>query len=137
MDVLDARTVRFNFANTGNRELPLIIGDLPILPKHYWEDRDFSKTTLEPPLGSGPYRLKGFDAGRYYALERVDDYWGQDLPVNVGINNFQTRRIDFFRDRIPIRLALKAGELDYYAENTAKSWATAVSYTHLTLPTIA
>ena len=120
--------VRFQFKNTGNRELPLIIGELPILPKHYWQghdqERDITKTTLSPPLGSGPYKIKRFDAGRYYELERVVDYWGKDLPVNRGINNFDLLRFDFFRDRIPIRLALKAGEIDFYAENTAKSWAT-------------
>jgi microcin C transport system substrate-binding protein len=116
--------VRFEFKDTGNRELPLIVGDLPILPKHYWEENDITKTTLTPPLGSGPYRVKQFDAGRYYTQERVDDYWGVELPVNRGINNFKTMRVDFFRDRIPIRLSLKAGEIDFYAENTAKSWAT-------------
>lgn len=118
--------VQFRFKNAGNRELPLIVGDLPILPSHYWQqpENDITKTTLTPPLGSGPYRVNNFDAGRYYELEHVEDYWGKDLAVNQGINNFQTMRVDFFRDRIPIRLALKAGEIDYYQENTAKSWAT-------------
>lgn len=126
VEALEDRVVQFRFKNTGNRELPLIIGDLPILPKHYWqqEGRDITKTTLEPPLGSGPYRIENFDAGRYYTMERVESYWGRNLAVNKGINNFETMRIDFFRDRIPIRLALKAGEIDYYYENTAKSWAT-------------
>ncbi len=124
VEVLSPRAVRFNFTKAGNRELPIIIGDLPILPKHYWQDRDFSKTTLEPPLGSGAYRIKDFDAGRYYTLELVEDYWGRALAVNQGVNNFKTMRVDFFRDSIPIRLALKAGELDFHAENTAKSWAT-------------
>ena len=126
VEVIGDRSVRFNFNNAGNRELPLIVGDLPILPKHYWEleENDITKTTLTPPLGSGPYRIDRFDAGRYYTLKLVEDYWGKDLPVNKGINNFETMRFDFFRDRIPIRLALKAGEIDYYAENTAKSWAT-------------
>jgi microcin C transport system substrate-binding protein len=124
VEVVGERAVRFQFKYTGNRELPLIVGDLPILPRHYWQDNDFTKTTLTPPLGSGPYRIKRFDAGRFYELERVTDYWGKDLPVNRGINNFDLLRFDFYRDRIPIRLALKAGEIDYYAENTAKSWAT-------------
>ena len=120
------RAVRFRFKNAGNRELPLIVGDMPILPRHYWEqeDRDFTKTTLDPPLGSGPYRIRDFDAGRYYVLERVENYWGRDLGVHRGLDNFDIMRVDFFRDRIPIRLALKAGEIDYYYENTAKSWAT-------------
>ena len=124
--VTGERSVQFRFNNVGNRELPLIVGDLPILPKHYWEQEgnDITKSTLDPPLGSGPYRIVKFDAGRYYALERVENYWGRNLAVNKGINNFDTMRVDFFRDRIPIRLALKAGEIDYYFENTAKSWAT-------------
>jgi microcin C transport system substrate-binding protein len=126
VEALEDRVVQFRFKNTGNRELPLIIGDLPILPKHYWEQegRDITKTTLDPPLGSGPYRIEDFDAGRYYTMKRVENYWGRNLAVNKGINNFETMRVDFFRDRIPIRLSLKAGEIDYYAENTAKSWAT-------------
>lgn len=126
VSVVGARAVRFDFKPVGNRELPLIIGDLPILPKHYWqqEGNDITKTTLTPPLGSGPWRVEKFDAGRFYEMHRVDDYWGRDLAVNQGINNFDIMRVDFFRDRIPIRLALKAGEIDFYAENTAKSWAT-------------
>ena len=120
------RAVQFRFRNAGNRELPLIVGDMPILPRHYWEQegRDFARTTLDPPLGSGPYRIRDFDAGRYYALERVENYWGRHLGVHQGLDNFDIMRVDFFRDRIPIRLALKAGEIDYYHENTAKSWAT-------------
>ena len=126
VEVVENNGVRFRFKNTGNRELPLILGDLPILPRHYWEreENEFTKTTLTPPLGSGPYQIEAFDAGRFYTLKRVEDYWGRDLPVNVGLNNFDTMRVDFFRDRIPIRLALKAGNIDYYYENTAKSWAT-------------
>ncbi len=124
VEVVGEHAVRFQFKNAGNRELPLIIGDLPILPKHYWQKHDFSKTTLTPPLGSGPYKIKRFEAGRYLERERVADYWGRNLPIKRGIDNFDLIRTDFFRDRIPIRLALKAGEIDYYAENTAKSWAT-------------
>ncbi len=124
VEAVGNRAVRFQFKNKGNRELPLIVGDLPILPKHYWQENDITKTTLTPPLGSGPYKIKRFDAGRYYELERVADYWGKNLPVNRGINNFDLLRFDYFRDRIPLRLALKAGDIDYYAENTAKSWAT-------------
>ena len=126
VEAIEERVVEFRFKNTGNRELPLIVGDLPILPSHYWqqEGNDITKTTLDPPLGSGPYRIEDFDAGRFYLMNRVNDYWGKDLAVNQGINNFESMRVDFFRDRIPIRLALKAGEIDFYRENTAKSWAT-------------
>ena len=124
VEAIGEHAVRFQFKNIGNRELPLIIGDLPILPKHYWQQHDFTKTTLTPPLGSGAYKIKRFEAGRYIEREKVPDYWGRDLAVNRGINNFALLRVDFFRDRIPIRLALKAREIDFYAENTAKSWAT-------------
>lgn len=120
------REIRFEFKLAGNRELPMIVSSFPILPKHYWEadGRDFSKTTLEPPLGSGPYRIVDFEEGRYIVQQRVDDYWGEHLAVNQGMNNFDTLRTRYFRDRIPLRLALKSGDIDYYYENTAKSWAT-------------
>ncbi|HJO69882.1 MAG TPA: extracellular solute-binding protein, partial [Rhodospirillales bacterium] len=106
-----------------NRELPLIVGQLPILPKHYWEGRDFEKTTLEPPLGSGPYRIVDFDPGRNVIVERVENYWGKDLAVNRGRNNFDRIRYDYYRDPTVIRLALKAGQIDYREENQAKAWA--------------
>ncbi len=120
---LGPRRVRFTFAEKGNRELPLIVGQLPILPKHYWATRDFAKTTLEPPLGSGPYRIAEFEAARYYVRERVKDYWGKDLPVNVGLNNFDRIRVDYYRDDTAIRLALKSGGIDFREENQAKAWA--------------
>jgi len=130
-DVLKAekvgdRQVKFTFADTTNRELPLIVaGDLPILPKHYWETRDFTKTTLEPPLGSGPYRVADFEPGRFVELERVEDYWGKDLPINRGRDNFDRIRYDYYRDETVLREALKAGQFDYLSENSAKEWATA------------
>ncbi len=122
---LGKRRVRFTFTEKGNRELPLIIGQLPILPKHYWEaeGRDFAKTTLEPPLGSGPYRVAEFEAGRYVVVERVKDYWGRDLAVNRGRNNFDRIRYDYFRDDTVIRQALKSGDIDFREENQAKAWA--------------
>ena len=122
-EALDAARVRFTFSESNNRELPLIVGQLPILPKHYWATRDFGATTLEPPLGSGPYQIREFEAGRFTIRERVEDYWGRDLPVRRGMQNFQTIRTDFFRDATPIRLALKAGDIDYRLENQAKAWA--------------
>ncbi len=120
---LGERKVRFTFAEGDNRELPLIAGQLPILPKHYWESRDFARTTLEPPLGSGPYRVADFEPGRFVTLERVEDYWGKDLPVNRGQNNFDIIRTDYYRDATVIREALKAGAIDYRLENQAKAWA--------------
>ncbi len=123
VEKLGERRVKFTFADANNRELPLLLGQLPILPKHYWAGRDFDKTTLEPPLGSGPYRVKRFEAGRFVELERVADYWGRELPVNVGQNNFDLVRTDYFRDDTAIRLALKSGDLDLRLENQAKAWA--------------
>ncbi len=120
-----ADIVRFNFKPGENRELPLIIGQLSILPKHYWAARDFTKTTLEPPLGSGPYKIKDFEAGRAITLERVKDYWGKNLPVNKGFSNFDEIRYDYYRDSTIAIEAFKAGEYDYRSENSSKSWATA------------
>ncbi|MFQ5995351.1 MAG: extracellular solute-binding protein [Acidiferrobacterales bacterium] len=125
------RRVKFTFSEKGNRELPLIVGQLPILPKHYWEERDgegklkhdFERTTLEPPLTSGPYRIAQFEPARFIVQERVEGYWGQGLPVNKGQNNFDRIRIDYYRDDTVIRQALKAGEIDFRAENQAKAWA--------------
>lgn len=120
---LGPRRVRFTFNEKGNRELPLIVGQLSILPKHFWEGRDFEKTTLEPPLGSGPYHVSEYEAGRYYIQERVEDYWGKDLAVNIGLHNFDRIRVDYYRDDTAIRLALKSGDIDYREENQSKAWA--------------
>jgi microcin C transport system substrate-binding protein len=119
------RTVKFSFSPGENRELPLILGQLVVLPKHYWEARDFSKTTLDAPLGSGPYKIEAVDAGRSITYRRIEDYWGRDLPVNVGMSNFGTLRYDYYRDSVVAIEALKAGEFDYRDEFSSKSWATA------------
>ena len=118
-----AHSVKFEFTDLSNRELPLIIGQMPILPKHYWENKDFTLTTLDPPLNSGPYKIKNFEAGRFIVLERVENYWGKALPVNVGKHNFDEIRIDYYRDETVIREAIKSGEIDYREENQAKAWA--------------
>jgi microcin C transport system substrate-binding protein len=120
-----ADIVRFNFKPGDNRELPLILGQVTILPKHYWATRDFTKTTLEPPLGSGPYRIKAFEAGRSVTVERVKDYWGKDIAVHKGFYNFNEIRYDYYRDSTIALEALKAGEYDYRSENSSKAWATA------------
>ncbi len=125
IEKLDARRVKFVFANTGNRELPLIVGEQAILPRHFWEGRDFSKTTLEPPLGSGPYRVDSLEAGRFIVYRRDPGYWGRDLPVNIGRHNFGTIRYDYYRDTTVVIEAFKAGEFDYREENSSKHWATA------------
>ncbi|MCP4472805.1 MAG: ABC transporter substrate-binding protein [Gammaproteobacteria bacterium] len=123
VEKLGERRVKFHFNERNNRELPLIVGEIPILPKHYWQNHDFEKTTLEPPLGSGPYRVADFEAGRYVIQELVSDYWGKDLPVRRGTNNIDRIRTDFYRDDTAIRLALKSGEIDFRFENQAKAWA--------------
>jgi microcin C transport system substrate-binding protein len=119
------RSVKFTFTPGENRELPLIVGELTVLPKHYWEGRDFDKTTLEPPLGSGPYRIEGFEPGRWIRYRRVKDYWGKDLPVNVGRDNYDAVRLDYYRDATVVIEAFKAGEFDARVENSSKAWATA------------
>lgn len=125
------RTVRFNFKPGENRELPLIIGQFTILPKHYWETRDFDKTTLEAPLGSGPYKIESFDAGRAITFKRVENWWGKDLPVNKGQYNFDRIRYDYYRDGTIALEAFKSGEFDYRSENSSKSWATAYKIPHV------
>ena len=119
------RQVRFVFDGSGiNRELPLILGELPILPKHYYEKVEFDRNTLEPPLGSGPYRIKSFDAGRSVTYELVPDYWGKDLAVNRGRNNYEVVRYEYYRD-IDVSLeAFKAGQYDLRFERSASRWAT-------------
>jgi microcin C transport system substrate-binding protein len=118
------RAVRFTFKPGDNRELPLIVGEMPILPKHYWQGRTFENTTLEPPLGSGPYKVGSFEPGRFIVYERVRDYWAKDLPVHKGQYNFDRVRYDFYRDSTVALEALKAGEYDFREENEAKKWAT-------------
>jgi microcin C transport system substrate-binding protein len=122
------RTVKFTFKPGENRELPLILGQLTILPKHYWEKRNFDKTTLEPPLGSGPYKIESFEPGRSITLKRVKDWWGENLAVNKGQYNFDTIRYDYYRDSTVAHLAFKAGEYDYRPENSSKTWATAYDF---------
>lgn len=125
VEKLDDKTVRFHFKTTENKELPLILGQLMVLPKHYWESRDITRTTLEPPLGSGPYKIKDFEGNRYIIYERVRDYWGKDLPVNKGRYNFDILEYDYYSDSSVAQEAFKAGEFDFRMENTAKDWALA------------
>jgi microcin C transport system substrate-binding protein len=129
------RDIKFTFDGPGNRELPTIVGEVPVLPKHWWEGtdeqgrkRDISTTTLEKPLGSAPYRIKEFVAGRSVVLERVKDYWGADLPVRIGQNNFDEMRFEYFRDNLVALEAFKADQADWIVENSAKQWATAYDF---------
>jgi microcin C transport system substrate-binding protein len=129
------REVTFTFDGTGNRELPQIVGELPVLPKHWWQGtdksgnkRDVTQTTLEPPLGSGPYRVKEVAPGRTIVYEKVADYWGKDLNVNIGSNNFQFLRFDYYRDSTVALEAFKGDQVDWRTENSAKDWATAYDF---------
>lgn len=119
------RRVRFDFKHAGNRELPLILGQLPVLPKHWWAEKDFTSGSMEPPLGSGPYRIERVKAGRSVRYTRVDDYWGKDLAVNRGFYNFDHVQFDYYRDNTVALQAFKAGHFDYWLETSAKNWATA------------
>ena len=129
------REVTFTFDQPGNRELPQIVGQLTVLPKHWWtgtdangRPRDITQTTLEKPLGSGPYRLRQFDAQRVTVFERVPDYWGAKLPVRVGQNNFNEMRFEYFRDSTVMFEALKGDQVDFRYENSAKNWATGYDF---------
>jgi microcin C transport system substrate-binding protein len=133
------RDVKFTFDAPGNRELPQIVGQLTVLPKHWWEGtdsegrkRDISATTLEKPLGCSAYRIKEFVPGRSVVLERVKDYWGRDLNVNVGRNNFDELRYEYFRDSTVALEAFKGDQVDWRAENSAKNWATAYDFPAVT-----
>jgi microcin C transport system substrate-binding protein len=130
-----AREVTFTFDAPDDRELPLVLGQLMVLPQHWWtgidvhgRKRSVGETTLEPPLGSGPYRIKSFEPGRNIVYERVADYWGRDLPVNVGSFNFAELRFDYFRDSDVAFEAFKAGAIDWRTENAAKNWATGYGF---------
>jgi len=129
------REITFTFDGPGNHELPQIVGQLAVLPKHWWEGtdadgkkRDIGATTLEPPLGSGPYRIKDFSAGREVVYERVADYWGKALNVNIGRNNFDALQFEYFRDATVAIEAFKADDVDWRLENSAKNWATAYDF---------
>jgi microcin C transport system substrate-binding protein len=121
----DRLRVRFDFKHSNNRELPLILGQLAVLPKHWWANRDFNKGNLDAPLGSGPYQVGKLEPGRSIRYERVKDWWGKDLAVNRGFYNFDNLVIDYYRDAGVAIEALKADQLDYRLETVAKNWATA------------
>ena len=127
--------VTFTLDSTGNREMPTILGELEVLPKHWWEGtdasgkkRDIGATTLERPLGNGAYRIKEFVPGRTIVYERVKDYWGKDLNVNIGRDNFDEIRFEYFRDATVAIEAFKADAVDWRTENSAKNWATAYDF---------
>jgi microcin C transport system substrate-binding protein len=120
----DKLRVRFDFKHQDNRELPLILGQIQVLPKHWWATRDFSKGDLEPPLGSGPYRIGKVAPGSAVTFERVKDWWAKDLPVSRGLYNFDRIQVDFYRDSQVALEAFKAGQFDVNLEYSAKDWNT-------------
>jgi microcin C transport system substrate-binding protein len=129
------REITFTFDAPGNRELPQIVGQLFVLPQHWWEGtdangnkRDIGNTTLEPPLGSGVYRIKDFAAGRSVVYGRVNTYWGKALNVNLGRNNFDEVGFDYFRDSQVALEAFRGNKVDWRTENSAKNWATAYDF---------
>ena len=129
------REVTFTFDAPGNRELPQIVGQINVMPKHWWagtdqngKPRDIATGTLEPPLGGGAYRVKSVVPGRTISYERVPDYWGAKLPVNVGRDNFDEVRFEYYRDDTVELEAFKADHYDFRIENSAKNWATAYDF---------
>ena len=129
------REVTFVFADKGNRELPHIVAQLVVLPKHWWEGkdakgepRDIKKSTLEVLLGSGAYKVKDYKTGDWLVVERVKDYWAKDLPVNVGQNNFETIKQIYFRDESVSLEAFKGDQYDWRVETSSKSWATQYNF---------
>ena len=125
----DARTVRFLFdTETPDRELPLILGLMPIISKAYYASATFEETTLTPPMGSGPYRIESVDAGRGIVYRRDPDYWGRHLPINRGLNNFDRISYDYYRDDEVMMEAFRAGEYDLRQERSATRWATGYDF---------
>jgi microcin C transport system substrate-binding protein len=129
------REVTFVFAVKGNRELPYIVGQLQVLPRRWWEGKDdkgrqrnLNETTLEAPLGSGAYRIGEMKPGVSISARRVPDYWGANLPVNVGQDNFEEITVVYFRDDTVALEAFKSDQYDYRAENISKNWATAYNF---------
>src|SRR5690606_12237361 len=133
---ISEREIEFTFDQKGNRELPHIMGDLVVLPRHWWEGttsagkkRNIAEPTLEPPLGSGPYRIRSFKPGSEIIWERVEDYWAADRPVNVGRHNFGLRRYVYFQDDNAAWQAFtKGGFQDIRMENRSQRWATGYDF---------
>jgi microcin C transport system substrate-binding protein len=126
------RRVVFHFTSNENRELPLILGGLPVLPKHFFDGRDFTKPLTDPPIGSGPYRIAELELGRSVTYERRPDWWAANMPTGKGTNNFDRVRVEYFRDSTVAMEAFKAGQIDLRSENISKNWATAYDFPAVT-----
>lgn len=116
--------VTFHFNEKGNRELPLIVGQIPIFSASFWKDKNFSKSALIIPVGSGPYKIKSFKVGKQIVFQRVTDYWAKDIAINKGRHNFDSIVVDYYRDDAIAFEAFKSGAFDYRLESSAKRWAT-------------
>lgn len=123
VEVLDAHRVKFTFANPNNRELPLILGQLQILPRHFYESRPFGERVLEIPLGSGAYRIVSFKPGKEVVYERVKDYWARSHPARLGYFNFDRVIYEYYQDDMVALEAFRAGAYDWREESSAKQWA--------------
>ncbi len=124
----DKRTVKFVFKVNTNKELPLILGQLPILSKAYWAKRDFAETNFDIPVISGPYIIDTFEPGRFVTMKRRTDYWAKDLAVTRGMNNFEKIRYEYFRDDDVRFEAFKTGGYDVYRSTSAREWATGYDF---------
>ncbi|KLK94379.1 hypothetical protein AA309_03865 [Microvirga vignae] len=120
--------LRVQFSPQRSRDLHLVVASMPIFSEHYWQGKDFEAATLEAPLGSGSYKVSRFEQGRFIEFERVPDYWARDLPVNVGQNNFDRVRYEYFRDRTVAFEAFKNGTLNYHEEATSRTWSTGYDF---------
>lgn len=122
VEALDKHRVKFTFKHSNNKELHLILGQLPVLPQHYWKGKDFTKVSLDAPIGSGPYTIGEIKPGRSITYELNPNYWGKDLPVNRGRHNFAKVKYQYYRDLTILHEAFKSGEIDVKAENQASRW---------------
>ena len=123
-EALSDKRLKFTFKTTDTMKPVTIAAGMSPLPVHYWAGRDVTASTLEPPLTSGPYRVKELDPGRSITYERVEDYWARDLPIKRGLNNIDEIRYEYYRDLTVEFEAFKAGEIDFRSENSAKRWMT-------------
>lgn len=131
-EITGERAVRFVFDGSGNREAPLLVALMPILPRHLIDPDAFDRTTLEPPIGSGPYRVASLEAGRTITYQRRDDWWAASLPVNRGRYNFDEVRIDYFRDASVMLEAFKAGQIHLRPEEDPSRWAESYRFAAVT-----